>query len=86
VLEPGEVLAHATRVGQQLCALSPKALRATKSLLQGETDALSQRMREEDGHFGALLQTVEAQDAVASFVKRPGQPSNLVHTRSSPTP
>lgn len=74
VLEPGEVLAHATKIGQRLCELSPKALQATKSLIRGDTNMLSRRVREEDRHFAALLQTPEAQGAVASFLKRSKQP------------
>ena len=74
------VVIHGTE--NEFCAGNGQA---TKRLIRGDTNALSQRVREEDRHFAALLPSAEAQDAVASFLKRSNQPSKLVQTRSPQT-
>ena len=66
-----DLWASAGAKAQQLAEKPPAALRATKALLKHHTGtALAETMLREAHQFGALLQGVEAREAMTAFMER----------------
>ncbi|MCB9139297.1 MAG: enoyl-CoA hydratase [Caldilineaceae bacterium] len=66
-----EVSAAAAAVAGQLAAKPPQAVRLTKALLKRATaPAVSGAIQVESGHFAALLQSPEAEEAFTAFMER----------------
>ncbi len=60
----------ARRKAAELAAMPPNALRASRSLLRGDTSALLARAREEARIFAERLSTDEAREALFAFFQR----------------
>lgn len=57
-------------VAAKLAAKAPEALRLTKSLMKGDTDAVLKQMQAEGEVFGTRLTSPEAREAMQAFMER----------------
>ncbi|MEQ1694630.1 MAG: enoyl-CoA hydratase [Hyphomicrobiaceae bacterium] len=70
VVGEGEQLAAARAFADKLEALPPKALMATRRLLNGSSRTVEARMAEEVGVFDQQLRSPEFKEAVAAFMQK----------------
>ena len=71
VVADSDLVATATAKAQQLSQKPPASLRTTKMLLKcGQAEAVKQAMSRESEQFAALLQGLEAREAMAAFLER----------------
>ena len=70
--EPGQSLATALAIAGEFSAKPPAAVRATKRLLRGDTDAIMARIRQEEAVLQRALNSPESLEARSAFMeKRP---------------
>jgi enoyl-CoA hydratase/carnithine racemase len=67
---PTELVAFARARAEELAACPPRALRMTRALLRGDTEALRARIRSEAGAFAECLTSPEAKEAFTAFLER----------------
>lgn len=65
------LLDHARSKARALTAKPPEALLGTRRLLKGDLTAIAARIEEEAALFRDAMQSPEAQEAFAAFLKRP---------------
>jgi len=71
VVAKDEVLAHAQKIAKKLSLKAPGAMIKSKALLkQSYAKDLEQRIVEEIGNFGTMLQSAEAKEALTAFVEK----------------
>ncbi|MFC5472916.1 enoyl-CoA hydratase [Paraherbaspirillum soli] len=71
VLPADQLLAFAQAQAAKLVALPAASIRTTKRLMKGgQTAAIEAQMKQEIGHFGAMLKAPEAQEAFMAFFEK----------------
>jgi len=71
VVAKDEVQVHAQKIAKKLSLKAPGAMIKSKALLkQGYAKDLEQRIVEEIGNFGTMLQSAEAKEALTAFVEK----------------
>lgn len=67
VVDPGNAEVAALAIAHEFAAKPPNAMRRAKKLLKGDTDAVMQRIREEERELFACLGSAEGAEALAAF-------------------
>jgi len=70
VVRPSELEAEAMKAAQEIAALPPHGVAATRKLIRGSRDEVLSRMHEEFALFQARLRTEEARGAFEAFLAR----------------
>jgi enoyl-CoA hydratase/carnithine racemase len=70
VAPAGQVEAEARKAAQQIAALPPEAVAASRTLMRGSPDAIVKRMDEEADEFKRRLKSPEARQAFEAFLAR----------------
>jgi len=71
VLPEADLLSFAQNQAAKLAALPASSLRATKHLMKnGQAASVAARMAEENKHFGAMLGSPEAKEAMTAFLEK----------------
>jgi enoyl-CoA hydratase/carnithine racemase len=71
ILPLAELESHARRQAAKLIALPASSIRVTKQLMKQQLKAaVEQRIFDEIGHFGAMLKSPEAKEAMTAFFEK----------------
>jgi enoyl-CoA hydratase/carnithine racemase len=70
VVAPERLMEEARAVARRLAALPPAALRASKALMRADSQALAERIGEENAEFARRLQSPEFREAATAFFEK----------------